>query len=199
MFLCGAAWTHSSELALDEARRMADSEEDRRRTAEGKASTYLLFAGALIPLLTYLETSVWEGKIGTAPKWLSTSILLLAVSYLMGAGVWAFRTVSVGTFHRLDVADLVRIWSSEEPAKELIRETLVAARMNRDEINKKVSCIKMAHLFMTRAFLAFGMLVAIEAVWEIGHSLPFKFVLTIERTDPAIQVKPEAIGTAKAK
>lgn len=133
------SWSARPELALEEARRLERYEEDRRRTSEAKASTFLLFAGALVPILTYFESSVWEGKTGTAPQWLTLPTLGLAVGYLLGAGFWAFRAISVGVDHQVGVGDLVRIWSAaDNPMTDLIRETLTAARRNRDGVNHKV-------------------------------------------------------------
>lgn len=164
-------WSALPDLALAEAHRLSEVEDDRRRTAEAKATTYLLFAGALVPVLTYFESAVWEGKVGTAPKLLSIPLLGLAVCYLVAAGVWAFRAVGVSTFQQLDVAELVSIWREENPLVPLIQETLVAARMNRGNVNRKVSCIKMAQAFMLRTFIVFGALVVIEAGWETCNSL----------------------------
>ncbi len=164
-------WAQCPELALEEARRLADSEEDRRRTTEGKASTYLLFAAAFAAALIPFLPGILEGKTGSAPRWLIAIILVVAALYLMAAGIWAFRTLRVGTYHRLDVAELAHIWRHKNPRRALIREALVLARMNYHAVNEKVSCLKMSHEFMARSFLAFGILIAIEAGWEAAHSV----------------------------
>lgn len=123
-----ATWLPDPELALQEARRLTDLEEDRRRTTEGKATTYILFKGALLPLLTYLESAVWEGKVGTAPKWLSVLLLAVAVLYLIGAVTWAFRAVRVSTFEQSDIPDLLSAWNSRSPDIELVKIILSAVR-----------------------------------------------------------------------
>jgi hypothetical protein len=69
------------QLALDAARRIEADEGERKRSAEVKASHVLLVIAALIPLLTYLETAIWDAKLGTAPKWLTLLILLTAVAF----------------------------------------------------------------------------------------------------------------------
>jgi hypothetical protein len=166
-----AGWAQSPELALEEARRLADSEEDRRRATEGKASTYLLFAAAFAAALIPFLPGILESKTGSAPRWLIAIILIVATLYLMAAGIWAFRALRVGTFHRPGVAELAQIWRHSSPARALIRETFALARMNYRAVNEKVSCIKIAHEFMARSFIAFGVLVVVEAGWEAVHSV----------------------------
>jgi len=164
-------WAQNPDLALEEARRLADSEEDRRRATESKASTYLLFAAAFAAALIPFLPGILEGKTGSAPRSLIAVILIVAALYLIAAGIWAFRTLRVGTYHRLDVAELAQIWRDKNPGRALIRETFALARMNYRAVNEKVSCIKMAHEFMARSFVAFGILVVVEAGWEAVHSI----------------------------
>jgi hypothetical protein len=162
--------SQQAALALSEAQRIASDEEERRKTAEAKASNFLLVAAALVPLLTYLETAIWDAKLGTAPKWLTLIILSLAVAYLIGAVVWALRTVAVGTYHRVGSNDVLRIWRAGHNRDEnLARETLIAVRSNQGEINRKVSAVKMTHLFMVRAVLVFCSLLLVQAFAEFGH------------------------------
>lgn len=158
-----------ASLALSEAQRIASDEEDRRKTAESKASNFLLVAAALVPVLTYLETSIWDAKLGTAPKWLTLIILSVAVAYLIAAVVWALRTVAVGTYHRVGSSELLQILRQKNIEAHLARETLVVTRLNQDEINRKVSGVKMTHLFMVRTILAFCVLLLVQAFAEFGH------------------------------
>jgi hypothetical protein len=160
-----ARWSVQPGLALQEAKHLADEEDGRRRTAEAKASTYLLVAAALVPILTYLENAIWDQKAGTTPKWASLPILILAVAYLLRGAQWAFRTLQVGTYVRLDAEDLLNIWDgTEDPQPRLITEMLIATRRNRDTVNAKVSTIKMAHEFLIRAFLMFAALLLLESI-----------------------------------
>jgi hypothetical protein len=163
-------WTQNPELAVEEARRLADSEEDRRRATENKASTYLLFAAAMAAALIPFLPGILENKTGSAPRSLIAFILIVAAVYLMAAGIWAFQTLRVGVYHRLDVAELTEIWRHEHPRRALIGDIFASARMNYRAVNEKVSCIKMAHEFMARSFVAFGILVVVEAGWEGMHS-----------------------------
>jgi hypothetical protein len=125
------------------------------------------FAAALIPFLP----AILEGKTGSAPRWLIAIILIVAALYLMAAGLWAFRTLRVGTYQRLDVAELAQIWRHRNPTRALTRKTLEMARMNYRAVNEKVSCVKMAYAFMARSFVAFGVLVVVEAGWEAVYSV----------------------------
>jgi hypothetical protein len=172
--LQGSDWPNHDKIALEEARRIAAEEEDRRKTAEGKASNILLVVAALIPLLTYLETAIWDAKLGTAPRWLTLAILAGAVAYLAGASSWALRAIAVGTYHRIGPMDLNRIWTQNANAIEaLVRQTLVAVRQNQAEINRKVSAVKMTHKFMIRSIIGFSLLLLVQAIAEIGNETGF--------------------------
>ena len=161
-------WKRDPDLALSEAKCLADGEEARRRIADEKASTYLLVTAALIPLLTYLESTIWDQKAGTAPKWLSLPLLLLGVAYVVGTGFWAARTLRVRSFVTMDAMDLMALWESPGDIRPaLAAEYLVVARRNRDGVNDKVGAIMLAHEFLLRAFLMFGGLLLAEAAWEL--------------------------------
>jgi hypothetical protein len=126
-----------------------------------------LVIAALIPLLTYLESTVWEQKVGTAPEWLSLLILGIAVVHILWAGHWAFKTLTVQAFHAMDGTDLIKIWSDADPVQSLVRETLITTRRNRDAINEKVSSIKMAHIFLKRGIYWFGFLLLAQVIWYL--------------------------------
>lgn len=169
-----ADFSGASALALQEARRIEAREEDRKKTADAKASNFLLVAAALVPLLTYLETAVWDGKVGTAPKWLTLTILAASVLYLGRAVLWALAVVRVGAYHTVGERDLIKIFSGAAPAEvSLVREILVANSENQNRINEKVSAVKMAHLFMARAIVGFCALLLVQAIAELEHETYF--------------------------
>lgn len=167
-----AAWATKSKLAIEEARRLATEEDERRRTAESKASNLLVVATAFIPLLTYLETAILEAKHEAAPIWVTLPILAAAVAYLCNAAWWAFRTVQVGKYHRIYSNDLVKIWRTGKPIqKRLVAETLVAIRKNQETVNGKVTAFKMAHEFLLRAILAFSALLIVRIAFGLSDIL----------------------------
>lgn len=147
-------WTKNINLAVDEARRIAAAEEDRKKTAETKASNLLLVAVALIPLLIY--TSIPNDASLTFQSGIETFFLLAGVIYLARTVLWAFWVVSTGTFHRVYPVDLVDIWekSLDNAPNELVAELLSSVRRNQDAINGKVSALKMAHEFLLRSFIS---------------------------------------------
>jgi hypothetical protein len=168
-----AVFSTEAAVALDQARRIDESEEERRKTAEAKASSFLLVLAALVPLLTYLETSIWDAKVGTAPKWVTLIILAGAVAYLAAAAFWAMRTVSVDVYHTIGVTDLLRIMVAPAPKEALAQETLIHARRNQNTINAKVSCVSMTHQFMLRGVLAFCALLLVQVAFELAHILGY--------------------------
>jgi hypothetical protein len=157
--------------ALDVANRIYREEGDRATSSETKSFHLLLVIAALVPILTYLETAIWEGKFGTAPKWLSIAVLMIAVVYLVGAAFWAIRAISVSTYHTIGASDFVNIWSSPSPLEKLTKDILAAAIKNQKTVNSKVSRVTMAIKFLLRSIVAFSALILVEGFWEIGVPL----------------------------
>lgn len=160
----------SGGSVLEAAKKLAEDEEARRLGAEARASTYLLVIAALIPLLTYLEGTVWGQTFGQAPRWLSLTVLGVAILYLLGAGRWAFWTLGVVAYDRIDANDLVAIGGQAQTAFEeaLAKKILVVTRRNRDAVNKKVTGIKMCHLFLRHAVCWFGLLLLLQIGWYLS-------------------------------
>lgn len=151
-----------SGTALDEVRRIADIEEDRRRGSDQKASTYLAVVATLVPLLVTLATAVWDKKVGSAPMWLNVLTLTASVIYVSAAGVWAFRVLQVSVSYRIGVRDVAEAWSGSHPVQRITRTTLLCVRLNQNGINEKVTAIKFAHAFLLRAFLTFSILLLLN-------------------------------------
>jgi hypothetical protein len=160
----------SGGSALEAAKKLAEDEEARRLGAEARASTYLLVIAALIPLLTYLEGTVWGQTFGQAPRWLSLTVLGVAILYLLGAGRWAFWTLGVAAYDRIDASDLVALAGQAQSTFEeaFAKKLLVVTRRNRDAVNRKVTGIKMCHLFLRFAVRWFGLLLLLQIVWYLG-------------------------------
>lgn len=159
------------DAALEEARRLADSEAERRRGTDQKAATYLPLVAALIPLVLTLVSALWEKKAGSAPIWLNMLLLGLAVAYIASAGHWAFRELKVGVSHEPGLADFEKAWRVPRPSQTLARRLLLHTRRNRDGVNWKVTCIKMAHEYLLRAFLTFSLLLLVNIGWYLAGPL----------------------------
>jgi hypothetical protein len=159
------------DAALEEARRLADSEAERRRGTDQKAATYLPLVAALIPLVLTLVSALWEKKAGSAPIWLNMLLLGLAVAYIASAGHWAFRELKVGVSHEPGLTDFEKAWGVPHPSQTLARRLLLHTRRNRDGVNWKVTCIKMAHEYLLRAFLTFSLLLLVNIGWYLAGPL----------------------------
>jgi len=155
------------DAVLRAAQEIYAEENDRAKTADNKAFQYLLVVAAIVSLLTYLESSIWESKLGMAPRWLSLLILLLAVLYLVWAAGWALRAVSVRAYYVVGVQDVTTLWMSRAPKVSLAKEYLKATLKNYESVNSKVSAVKMATEFLLRAIVSFGFLLVVQVSWEI--------------------------------
>ena len=157
-----------TDAALEEARRVADSEAERRRSTDQKAATYLPLVAALIPLVLTLVSALWEKKAGSAPIWLNMVLLGLAVAYTASAGYWAFKELKVSVSHEPGLTDFEKAWSVRHPSQTLARRLLLHTRRNGKGVNWKVTCIKMAHEYLLRAFLTFSVLLLVNIGWYLA-------------------------------
>lgn len=164
-------WRMHVDVALEEARRLADAENERRRGADQKASTYLAVVAALVPLILTVATSIWDGKAGSAPTWINMLLLAVAVIYVACAGLWAFRVLEVVAANRVGPSDLVKAWHQRDRRAALIGALLMCTRLNHGPVNRKISGIKMAHAFLLRAFLTFALLLLFNIGWFLGQQL----------------------------
>ena len=180
--------SRDGDIALDEARRMADSEAERRRGTDQKAATYLPLVAALIPLILTVVSTLWENNAGSAPNWLNMLLLGLAVAYTAAAGLWAFRVLKVTISHEAGLGDFELAWKKPHPAREFARRILLYTRLNQDPINWKVSCIKMAHAFLLRAFVTFSLLLILNIVWYL-------VALVWQATSPSLGSSGNVIAT----
>lgn len=184
-----AYWRNEQAVVLDEAHRLYDEEEERRRVADSKATTYLLVAAALIPVLTYFEGVIWGDKIGTAPRWLAFAILIFALMYVIGFGRWAFATMRLVGYHRIGATEIADLTTGRDVNHApFIRRYLDCARRNQVINNCRLSSLKMAHEFLIRAFIMFGIVVLLES----GFGIYDAFALHEKRGIPSC---PPSVST----
>lgn len=183
-------FSKDGNAALEEARRWADSETERRRGTDQKAATYLPLVAALIPLVLTLVSALWDKKAGSAPIGLNLMLLGLAVAYIASAGHWAFQELKVSVSHEPGLSDFEKSWGAPNPGQTLARQLLLHTRRNREGVNWKVTCIKMAHEFLLRAFLTFSLMLLVNICWYLAG-------LTIQAvwpaSDPVLTTPKQAI------
>lgn len=166
-----ASW---NKTTLEEARNLNMLESERKRAAETKASIYLAVIAAIIPILSSLVTDFYGRDVG-APRGafqaVTLTLFILGLLYLLASGAWSFRTLKVSVHHRVDIAELLKASEEKEPDTVITRELLLATRLNRDGVNQKTSCIKMAHEFLIRTFFTFAALLAVIVLWQPVSSI----------------------------
>lgn len=160
-----ATWTANEERALDEAQRVAASEVERVRIAEGKATTYLAVLAALVPLIITLQAANWEKTAGPAPDAARLFVLAIATIYVTAAGYHAFKTLQVSGFQRISEVEVVAAWRTRYPLRKLTRGTLLASRRSRDAVNAKVTRIRVTHEHLLRAFGIFVLLLLLDPLF----------------------------------
>ena len=158
-------WDLQSEIALEEARRMYDAEQERRKGADTKAGVYLAAVTALIPVLVSLLPTLWSDKASKALGALSLAVFALAVAYILRAGYSAFCVLRVRNAHTVGAGDISRCWSTQQPVASLAKSIAIKVIENYPGNNAKVSHIKLAHDYLLRAFFVFTVLLAVQALW----------------------------------
>lgn len=159
-------WNEGCELALNEAKKLNELEEQRRAGADSKAAIYLAAITTLAPVLTSLIPGAITKFEGIKfIDGLSFIIFIYALINLLRAALWAFDTLKVSVSHRVDVNELTNIWSGDDKKYEikLIIANLSCVRKNRKGVNLKVTCIKMTHALLLRIFVAFFLLLLIQS------------------------------------
>ena len=153
---------------------MYDGEEERRRTAEAKATNLLIVAGALVPLLTYLMSNVQSLVIKSTVTYWIMPLIIISGSYLVAVGFWSLRCIRVGGFHKIYTTDLVSLWNSEgNVASSLAKKILKSVRLNQCLINDKISALKMAHAFLFRLVISLGVLLISQFLIEFYSNIVF--------------------------
>lgn len=161
-------WTKKSDVALEEARRLFDAEQERRRSADNKAGIYLAAITALIPVLSALFPNLWAHKTDKVFTALSLLVFMCALFYLLRAGLWAFRTIKISGFSQLGPSQIAESWDSENPEEQLAKHLLHSVIDNFSGTNQKLSYIKMTHEYLLRSFFCFVAFLTIQAVWPIS-------------------------------
>lgn len=161
-------WEAQNQIALEEARRLFDAEQERRRGADTKAGIYLAAVTALIPVLASVLPNLWKDDMNKVFACSSITLFAIALIYLLRAGLWAFRTIKVSKFVQLGPTNLIEGWKTNNPEQYLVRTLLKAVAYNYDGTNMKVTYIMMTHQFLIRSFLFFVVFLAFQSLWPIG-------------------------------
>lgn len=154
---------------MEHARELTAAENERKRGAETKASLYLAVIAAILPILGSLVTDFFQQVLhppGDVFAMVTLSIFVLGMAYLLACGVWSFRTLKISIYSRADITELLQAAKTPDPEQHLVKEVLCAVRTNRDGVNAKITCIRMAHLFLIRTLLTFSLLLMVIVLWK---------------------------------
>ena len=166
-----ARWKNQG-VVLEEAGRLVLREDERRKTAETKATIYLAVLAAIVPLsLSFVKDL--SAYFNTLSDWqiiVFLLLLLVAIAYLSRAGIWTFRTIQVSIHDRVDVKDLVELRNASDTELELCRKILRSVMKNNKYGNEKFTKLRMAHAFLIRTFIAFILIIVyVGAITVYNH------------------------------
>lgn len=164
-------WAKGADVALEEARRIFDAESERRSRADSKAGIYLAAITALIPVLTSLLPNLWGSEIHIVQGSFSLLTFGISVTYLVGAGWWAFKTINVAVSYTISPYDIAMSWKTDSPEQELAKRLAKAVIANYGRVNEKVSFIKLTHAYLLRSFFCFVALLLIQTGWPVAASI----------------------------
>ena len=156
----------SIDPVLEQVRILALAEDDRRKTAETKASIYLAVLAAIAPLSATIIMGFSDLFKGW-PLIVLTILFLISITYLARAIIWIFGAIQIGKIHRVDINNLLNLNNNEDIKFELCKEILKCVRKNWDIVNDKLTNVKMAHLFMKRMLISFVLLLIFAGLMSI--------------------------------
>lgn len=151
---------------MEQARILALDEEDRRKTAETKASIYLAVLAAIVPLSATIITGLSDLFSGWILVVL-TVIFLFSIAYLVRAIFWIFGALQLAKTYRVDVNHLTKLKNDECIKVELCKEILKSVRNNWEVVNDKLTNVKMAHMFIKRMLISFVLLLILAGLLTI--------------------------------
>ncbi|WP_150429987.1 hypothetical protein [Dechloromonas sp. CZR5] len=155
---------------LEAVQRIADEEGKRKAGAETRGTTFIAAVATLIPLMTWAlgntDRSICSGGWGCF-TW--TTVFSLAVIYFVTAAYWSLKSLAVANFHVIGVEDIVLICEKKKDIiRELIQQTLLQARKNRDTINEKLTFIKIAQRRFFNGLAILGLLLMFDPLSRFG-------------------------------
>lgn len=159
-----------SAAHLEAVRRMSDEEEKRKSGAESRATTFIAAVAALIPLMTWAIGNTTSPTC--SPGWgcsIWTLVFALAVVYFVTAAYWALKALAVANYHVIGVEDIVQVREQRKDIyKELIQQTLLEVRRNRDTINQKITCIMVAQRRFFNGLAILALLLMFDPISKLG-------------------------------
>ncbi|MFD2631262.1 hypothetical protein [Idiomarina piscisalsi] len=145
------------DVALDEARRLYDHEQQRRSSADSKGGLYLGVATAFLASLITLSPLVIniigesESALQSALSWLMLLTMSISAIVAFRCILWAKRALKVTSFRAISWKDLFEV-GDEKFELTLFRNTLRCLRRNYDATNEKVTHVKMAEALLKSAW-----------------------------------------------
>ncbi len=173
--ISGLSAVSSTNIILDESRRLYDQEQERRSTIDSKAGVYLAASTALIPILLSLAPLVVKLEIPiklTLSNTLSFAAIVtfvLALTILVRCVMWSHKALKVSPFHLLNWKQLITHDDTLTLELQLIKKLLSTLRHNYDLTNDTATSVKMAHALLTSAMFWLILGVAIQTVSFFLH------------------------------
>lgn len=157
-------WGKDIDVLIEEARRLHDLENDRRKTADTKAGIYLAAVGAIAPIYASLASSPTENGYSNTVFFVYVFLLFISFAYLFSSGLWAFRALKVSTSTRVDIQELLSATKKNNPKESLVKDLLISSRSNRKNVNDKVTKVKMTDAFLIRTFFSLTTLLLMQGL-----------------------------------
>ena len=155
------------KILIEEARRLSEAEMARRSSAETRAKVYLAVVSVLIPILVTVAPSSTNENTALLHSLVTLTLFILTGAYVVQCGFWSLKTLEVGTIARVDAVELCTMWEAKDPRIELAKKLLYCVRWQRNEVNKRITHMQMAHKYCILSWFSFVLTIMAKHSWAV--------------------------------
>lgn len=160
----------SLDYLFEEIKKIELMQEGRTKVAENKASFFLIFSGALLPVFIFLSGKYPSGSFNLFHNFILTVSWVLATIYLLWAIYYLFRTLSIKGYHKIYIPDILKFSDRKGRTKEGLAKKYLKNLLNDEQLrNEKFDYLNMAQAYLLRSFLALGAIIIAQTFFEVWN------------------------------
>lgn len=155
-----------AELALSMAKDTFEAETRRKQTTETKASIFLAFLAASLPVIGTLAA-----EPNSVLTWASAIVLLVGLIYMVAAAFNAFSSLKAASYSSLGAREIETAVKESDPSRALAQAYFSAVSHNYVANNEKITRVSLAQAHILRAFIMLVLVVMLNLSDKIVFSV----------------------------